>query len=234
MKKNIATALILENNADWDMRIHEIVPKIIHAVNQTSRPPFFNRPSGLVGDSFLPYRNHWDVLWMGHCGTHGKNGRVYQYPDDTVPPPMHEYTSPSISKPSSKLHVHGTRVVFEPWRTSCSVGYAISHQGAVKLRKFFESATGSLDIELSGLCATQSTLTCYSVWPQVMTPVLSTEDVARPLSETVSGDHIRHTTPWTILTGPSLKYSARRNAHVVNQGLGRESWIQDFGDVDES
>lgn len=94
MRLNISTALILEDDADWDIRIREQLRDFalsIHALTQPlSQDPssyadatfptpknrdalptadllFDNLPSTIT-PKHSPYGDNWDFLWVGHCG----------------------------------------------------------------------------------------------------------------------------------------------------------------------
>lgn len=219
----------MESDADWDLRAHEILPNVAKAIQNLSTSATHDQPSDHSFPSALPYGYDWDLLWMGHCGTHGKNGRVHHYLDPTAPPPAHEYIWHDLPKPEPELHPNGTRVVFEAWRTMCTSAYAISHKGAVKMREFLKNATSPIDQEMSALCAKESSLTCYSVWPQVFTAAPFKSNINRPSSEQVPGTETENnTTQLGIIWGPALQYSARRNAHIVAQGLERDKWISEW------
>ena len=219
----------MESDADWDLRAHEILSSVADGVKNLSTSAFPTSPSDLDSHVSLPYGFNWDILWLGHCGTHGKNGRVHYFSDPTVPPPAHEYTWHDVPKPDPELHPNGTRVLFEAWRTMCTSAYAISYEGAVKMRQFLDNATSPIDQEMSALCAKESSLTCYSVWPQVFTAAPSKSNIVRPSSEQVPGTETPdNTTEPEVLGGPALQYSARRNAHVIVKGLNRNEWIKEW------
>lgn len=219
----------MESDADWDLRTHEILPTVADGVRNLSDSAFPDQTPNPNSHLLLPYGHDWDLVWMGNCGTHGKNGRVHHFLDPTVPPPAYEYTWHDVPKPDSELHPNGTRAVFEAWRTLCTSAYAISYEGAVKLRKFLDNATSAIDNEMSALCAKESSLTCYSVWPQIFTAAPSKSNIFRPSDEQVPGTETKDTTSEPeILGGPGLQFSARRNAHIVAQGLSRDEWIKEW------
>ena len=83
---NISTALILESDADWDMRIKTIMPRLAEGIKVLVDWPF-NRPHHVIDPRIEPYGDSWDVLWIGHCGSnHDGNIRMYSWNDTTVPP----------------------------------------------------------------------------------------------------------------------------------------------------
>lgn len=94
--RNLSTALILEDDVDWDIRIRNQLhsfnqaarrlPSLTQAADQELRdlPPAFEdirqSPQELAKRSSIPLRSrdifatmsdpfaNWDVLWLGHCG----------------------------------------------------------------------------------------------------------------------------------------------------------------------
>lgn len=94
VRLNISTALILEDDADWDVRIRDQLRDLalsVYALTQplsedpssyadatfpTTKSPdvlpasellFDNLPS-TVPPKYSPYGDNWDFLWVGHCG----------------------------------------------------------------------------------------------------------------------------------------------------------------------
>lgn len=94
--RNLSSALILEDDTDWDIRIRDQLHDFAlsaHALTQPLRgrpgvyaDPTYPQPSGdaseplpemdfyqlpaTVPPTTSPYGDDWDVLWVGHCGMH--------------------------------------------------------------------------------------------------------------------------------------------------------------------
>ncbi|KAF2707015.1 glycosyltransferase family 25 protein [Pleomassaria siparia CBS 279.74] len=97
VEKNLTTAMILEDDADWDFRIRSQLTDVAHGAQEIpdlvaqselrlkeSSMPSHDQlsPVELAGRSSLPislasrqkiaklepYGRNWDVLWLGHCG----------------------------------------------------------------------------------------------------------------------------------------------------------------------
>ncbi|KJZ72451.1 hypothetical protein HIM_08120 [Hirsutella minnesotensis 3608] len=88
-----------------------------------------------------PYGDEWDVLWLGHCAqTFPTNdnhvlplGRVIQYGDETVP--LKKYLDSPYIKPfvlKDDYPDHARAVHHSQWG-ACTLGYAVSQQGARKI-----------------------------------------------------------------------------------------------------
>ncbi|KAK4140582.1 uncharacterized protein C8A04DRAFT_39802 [Dichotomopilus funicola] len=98
VRENITSALILEDDADWDVRIKAQMQVFAQASRIFTQPnpsthqpaaddpnlflgnpqssssspslPLTNLPRNLIPHPHLtPYGDDWDVLWLGHCGT---------------------------------------------------------------------------------------------------------------------------------------------------------------------
>lgn len=227
IQENITSALIMESDADWDIRIHDILQGVAEGAKVIADWPFF--PPGHNRDFYAevsPYGDNWDVLWIGHCGSHlDGGGRAYAFNDTTVPPKEREFTF--AGKPNREQHPEGTRLVFEFRSTVCTSAYAISNKGARKLRKFLDESNLNIDIRMELLCRDQPSLTCLGVWPQVITAAPSQSNIDHPAGERAPGTD-KTGGPNEITVGPSLQISARRNAHIVQQGLGPDAWIKEW------
>lgn len=94
VRRNLTSALILEDDVDWDVRIKHQLRDFALSTQTLTRPlvqkpdvfvdPTFPNLSedspGLISDFLLddlpptipsqtsPYGDNWDVLWLGHCG----------------------------------------------------------------------------------------------------------------------------------------------------------------------
>ena len=218
----------MESDADWDMRIKDIMTEVAEGAEVIADWPFipvndterFGPPTAPS-----PYGPNWDIIWMGHCGSsnHG-NGRYYAMNDTTVPPEAREYTF--SAPPSDEQHRPGTRMVYQLTATVCSTAYAVSYQGAVKLVDYFKDATENLDLQLAQYCRDSKDLTCLGVWPQVITAASSHSNIEHPNGEVAPGNYEEAV---EVHAGPGLQYSARINAkEVVQKGLGQESWIPEW------
>ena len=235
---NITTALILESDADWDLRIASILSRFPPAIAEIVDFPFPSNPrfppSASIASPLLPpplqpshhipYGTAWDILWFGHCGSsHEGFGRIYSWNDSTVPPEGREYVF-DIGLQGDQ-HIPGTRALYQFGRTTCSTGYAITLRGAMKLVKYFREADSNLDIQLSSVCTRHADMTCLGVWPQVITAALTASNIdhsGEGDSAGGSGENVKEAHP---LPGPALQFSARVNAKgLLEEGKGWEDW----------
>ncbi|KAK3381232.1 hypothetical protein B0H63DRAFT_475134 [Podospora didyma] len=115
IEQKLTSALILEDDADWDLRIKlqlQVFAQAAKAFTQSTtkaghplaelyphdKPtelgvdlPLTHLPSS-TNRALTPYGDNWDVLWLGHCGTEfPARPPIATVPDDSSsgPPPSH-------------------------------------------------------------------------------------------------------------------------------------------------
>ncbi|KAL2255592.1 hypothetical protein VTK26DRAFT_3058 [Humicola hyalothermophila] len=159
IQENVTTALILEDDADWDIRLKAQLQVFARAALPFTQPvasagnlplselyrkdsasPLPSAPAA----TFSPYGSTWDVLWLGHCGTSfpPSSPSPQQPPplivtiadDPTVPAPSHLKPHPFALRDvlADKYPPH-TRVVHASSGTICTQAYAVTQQGARRL-----------------------------------------------------------------------------------------------------
>lgn len=96
VRRNLSSALILEDDVAWDIRIRQQLRDFARSTNTLTQPilaatnsyadPTYPKPSdespeavpdipfhdlpATVPPKFSAYGDGWDVLWIGHCGMH--------------------------------------------------------------------------------------------------------------------------------------------------------------------
>lgn len=182
MQENITSALILEDDADWDMRLKTQMQAFAQAARAFTQPsngqslaeqsrshhnpefPITRVPRRLPRPSLTPFGDDWDVLWLGHCGTEFPVTtnptkppplRVTIPNDETVPPPEHLRPHPfALEDALAKDYPPHTRVVHASSGTACTQAYAVSQAGARKLLWQFglQTLTTGWDLMLRDWC----------------------------------------------------------------------------------
>ncbi|KAH8647793.1 hypothetical protein BX600DRAFT_503160 [Xylariales sp. PMI_506] len=153
------TALIVEDDLDWDVRIKEQMALVSDGVRHYT---------GVAADDPAPFGTSWDVLWLGHCGSAIEKRmprQSYAYPDDTRIA-NDEYFG--WSKRFLQRHLaDGHRNVQASVRTVCSFAYAVHRKSAQKvLDRTARGADQAFDVALDTQCATQA-LRCIVINPQI-------------------------------------------------------------------
>ena len=162
IQQNISTALVTEDDADWDVRIKSQLHDFALS-SQALTQPLASRLAGYadptykstsdkataqdlhlrdlpltVPPSVSPYGDEWDILWLGHCGhifpraPAIPKAKVVHLNDETVP--EHRYLQFPLSAPElqSKYPPH-TRVVYHSQEAICSLTYAVTQASARKV-----------------------------------------------------------------------------------------------------
>ncbi|KAI6363537.1 hypothetical protein MCOR25_005894 [Pyricularia grisea] len=176
VEQDLTTALILEDDVDWDVRLKSQL-QLFAAASRAYLQPLKSNPSQTLTQAAVavplpsapdtlppstsPYGDGWDVLWLGHCGVDTTRRDHHQLqillPDDpTVPAPKHLKAHPFAAEPDAlaTLHPPHTRVVHAAAGNVCSNGYAVSRRGARRLLHALgiESFTTGFDLMLRDWC----------------------------------------------------------------------------------
>jgi hypothetical protein len=100
----------------------------------------FDRLPATEPPTWSPYGDHWDVLWIGHCGmhfpfessAHVPKQRIIRLRDETVAPHRHLWTY-NIPFTLKETYPEHTRAYHHVQEGVCSLGYAVTQRGAQKL-----------------------------------------------------------------------------------------------------
>ncbi|KAF2677968.1 glycosyltransferase family 25 protein [Lentithecium fluviatile CBS 122367] len=164
--EQISTALVLEDDADWD----------VHLKSQLTE---FARGTRYVLDqesnsTASPYGDGWDILWLGHCGLRNRENidqRYYVIRDDPTAVPQSLWSFARRMPNLTPKALNGTynRVIYEPTRGLCTWGYAISLRGARRLLQDqeLEEALPS-DRALNRLCTRVKGAKCLAPYPPLV------------------------------------------------------------------
>lgn len=166
IKHRIQSALILEDDADWDVFLR---PQLLdfargmRALQNTANPPH------------SPYGDDWDILSIGHTGINNKLDTDQKYwvtKDDPTVTPDSRLTfgrKPNLSPPA--LSGEHTRVAMQVSKLTATAAYAISLRGAARLlydQALLPDAT-TIDMAMSNMCRrnTYTTPFCYGTYPML-------------------------------------------------------------------
>jgi hypothetical protein len=181
VQEDLTSALILEDDADWDVRLKSQMQVFAQAARAFTQPSNGQTLAEQYSDDpetefpvtqlpriprprLTPYGDSWDVLWLGHCGTEFPTSTAPNKPpplritipnDITVPPPRYLKPHPfALQDALAQEHPPYTRVVHASSRTTCTQAYAVSQQGARKLlwRLGLQTLTTGWDLMLRDWC----------------------------------------------------------------------------------
>lgn len=179
----ISTALILEDDVEWDVMIRQQLLQFAHGARYIQE----------VADAsslHSPYGDDWDLLLLGHCAARSRpdtDGRYWVAHEDPTVIPSSKYKWVIPSQPlfpdTSPLELQGsfTRLVYEPRHTRCAYGYAMSLQGAKRFMYHFsiEPQAKMMDYALSDFCSSSKFgAKCITVFPNLI-------DQYRPAGPTI-------------------------------------------------
>jgi GR25 family glycosyltransferase involved in LPS biosynthesis len=150
------TALILEDDVDWDVNIKEQAVRIAEAVRTYTN---------VTETEVAPYGRWWDILWLGHCAEFVDIDKSHLSFSDPTVVPKEKYNG------WTREHVmkipEGQRFVQRALGPICTFGYAISRSGAAKiLQHAGRGQHEAYDLQISLVCR-DGTLKCISVNPEI-------------------------------------------------------------------
>ncbi|PSK40018.1 Procollagen galactosyltransferase 1 [Elsinoe australis] len=170
------SALILEDDMDWDVDVRKQTPSIANAVVKLTGGRRTDR---------APYGLEWDVMWLGHCSDPPPNekGTIVWFKDNTtIPLEKYRGLNPHIKEVAKE----GQRGVHHSINPVCTFAYAVSAVGA---RKTLAHASlghgGAFDLMLMHACQ-DKVLDCVSVNPEIFNPYHTAEG---DTSEVRAGDN---------------------------------------------
>ncbi|KAM3414604.1 hypothetical protein BST61_g9763 [Cercospora zeina] len=123
VKENIETALIMEDDADWDVNLKQ------QLVDFARGSKYLQGNSD--SETSSPYGDDWDMLWLGHCGVyHGPRSsqRFWTSRDDptVVPPELHRWQRRRPDMRHPLLSSNFSRITFAAKGGLCAIAYAIA------------------------------------------------------------------------------------------------------------
>lgn len=157
-QSDLDTALILEDDVDWDITIREQTVRIAEAVRNLTHTQNNNETA--------PYGRAWDVIWIGHCGEHWEDWVETITYEDTNVCPHDKYMGWAKGTVDRLPNRH--RNVYWSWNPVCSFAYGVSSEGARKILTQLGGAQDeAFDVSMMHLCQ-QHVLNCISVVPEVV------------------------------------------------------------------
>ncbi|KAH8888940.1 hypothetical protein GQ53DRAFT_870612 [Thozetella sp. PMI_491] len=196
-----STALVMEDDNDWDIMIKEQMSLVAPMIRQLSND------SNLGSRS--PYGDSWDLLWLGHCGdvkpTAGSDPLVSRM-DETLP------DSPLYRQMYGDYTYYPPQLRLAHWtiRPGCTYAYAITSAAAQAIYQTGQEGMNEIvTVELRWWC-TKGGLKCITVTPELFHHHKKAGEVASEIA-VLEG--------WSELAAPpkvgytaNIKYSARCNS----------------------
>ncbi|KAJ6118995.1 hypothetical protein N7471_013615, partial [Penicillium samsonianum] len=217
----IATALIFEDDVDWDVSLKSQLIEFARgarALQNTSDV------------SISPYGDDWDMLWIGHCAvsTRHDERRVYMIRNDpTVRPESHRG---DFYGPKSEFWPDippSTRLVFEADYGVCTAGYAITYNAAQKVLAALSMSplNEPVDLAYGTMCKNKSGFDFHFIAPYPQ--IVSTWRPAGPSSKDSDIGSIDNS--WHKAWSSGIVYSTMLNIrHLIS---GEESAVAQWDDI---
>ncbi|KAL4773745.1 hypothetical protein BDW60DRAFT_184387 [Aspergillus nidulans var. acristatus] len=219
VENKYATALIMEDDADWDVTIRPQLREIARGVRELSNNQKAPRKE--------PYGTNWDLLWIGGCATlQDKNETdLYMIPDDPTTPslghrgpwqgPIGPHEDWRNQHP--EVSMDSTRFVYRAGHGCCLYGYAVTYHGARKILAALSlERSAEVDNSLGDLCGGKNgrqQIRCFGVYPNVI-------GTFKPagLSSRHSDIQNYSTTEWVNAESWNMVYSTRMNLQRLLAG----------------
>lgn len=165
IEKQISTALVIEDDADWDVGFRLQLENFAVGSQFLSGTPASHVPRS-------PYGDDWDMLWLGHCANQpfpGDERRVLVENDPTVTPYVHRTNFAAV--PDMTRYDNTTRIIYPSNGGTCTYAYALSYRGAQKVlfHLSMNLYASPVDWGLHDMCDhPERGFKCISVFPQLV------------------------------------------------------------------
>ncbi|KAE8142818.1 hypothetical protein BDV38DRAFT_234083 [Aspergillus pseudotamarii] len=157
IQADLDTALIIEDDADWDVTIRSQMVQVAESVRNLTKTP---------ENETAPYGRDWDVLWIGHCGEYWEDlFETVFYEDPTACP--HKYYLGFAQGDMERIPDH-QRAIYWSANPVCSFAYALSRDGSRKVIELLGAGQDeAFDVSMMHACSAGK-LKCISVVPEVV------------------------------------------------------------------
>ena len=188
IERRIATAIIFEDDADWDVSFKQQLVQYARGTRYIT--------SSEANGSFVPhspYGEDWDVLWIGDCSTKdwpGDNKR-FVIPNDPTVLPLEfrkENERPEMRYWDRAGSDYKTRIIYRAKTASCTAGYAISLKGAQKAIYYLSMSPNDQPIDngMGRLCGDEDkNFRCMTANPTLV-------GISKPAGSTNRGSDVGH------------------------------------------
>ncbi|OQE91879.1 hypothetical protein PENNAL_c0008G02436 [Penicillium nalgiovense] len=173
VQERLASAIIMEDDVDWDVSIQAQLQSFAHAVQALQLQENRKVPTQ------SPYGDVWDILWLGHCGVSCKTDLPFyltpNYP--TIPMPHHFLPlwrdPPAFEGYERPDH---SRLACTASDAVCSMLYAVSFSGAQRIVAALSVSPSGLaeeidigaqfDVSVGRMCG-NGYLRCFVPYPSI-------------------------------------------------------------------
>ncbi|KAF9892782.1 hypothetical protein FE257_000371 [Aspergillus nanangensis] len=240
VENGYASALIMEDDADWDVSVRQQLREFargVRTLTNTPKPP-----------KDAPYGTDWDILWVGGCasGAADNETSIYAIPNDpTIPNSNHRVTwggpPESWKQNHPELPENSTRYVYRAEMGCCLYGYAVSLEGAQRILAALsvDHLDCAVDNAMSDLCAGsmgRPHLRCYAPFPNLIGTFKPQGFASRDSDiETYDGNAYHAAQAWNLVysTRLNIQRLVRGDDVVVSQWESEDWWSEKEVDMRE-
>lgn len=196
-----STALIMEDDVDWDVKIKDQMPLIAPMVKALTKAS---------ANSHSPYGDEWDVLWLGHSGDpiDFGEGRFKAEMDPTLPESTiyrHVYGGGSYYPPQ-------LRAVHYAVAPLCTFAYAVTRTAALKMYALSRGGQDRIITMMLRKWCSHGQLRCITVNPELFHHHQKAGEFASQIA-VVEGWEDKAAAPVMSYT-PNIRHSARCNSNL--------------------
>ncbi|CAI7631561.1 unnamed protein product [Penicillium glandicola] len=217
ISNDYSTALILEDDADWDVSLKSQLGEFARGLHTLKGTNYVSKEA--------PYGTDWDLLWIGGCasGPNANETSFYAIPmDPTVPRAPHRATwggpTENWKQQYPELAEDSTRFIYRAEMGCCMFGYAVTTRGARNILSALsvDHLDKPVDDALSDLCAGshgRRRIECWAPFPNLIGTYRKAGSASRDSDiENNSATEFHEEQAWNMV------YSTRRNIRQLLAG----------------
>lgn len=241
LRSNDDTALIIEDDVDWDVRLRQDqIPQTAYAIREL----LGSHTTGYYGNT-----NHWDIIWLGHCGDFFDASQgsalsvIKSYHDSAMPDleNLHPWTRDFMHSIGASQNKQ--RLVHKSVSPLCTFAYAITRVAAERVLTeltVFEPARDpehpckAYDVRLLEGCRDEG-LRCVTVNPELFHHASTVSEIARVSNdniskvEEVSQDLVEVPTNNIRCSARSSKWKEIRES-IVDKSIDADRFVKDLAE----
>ncbi|OJJ68473.1 hypothetical protein ASPBRDRAFT_184132 [Aspergillus brasiliensis CBS 101740] len=213
VQNSYSTALVLEDDADWDVNIRQQLREFARGVRALTKNANTTKNA--------PYGTNWDILWVGGCASSASPNETqfYAIPNDpTAPSVDHRGTWGGPLDSWKEIYPEtSTRFIYRADMGCCTYGYAVTRRGAERILAALavDRLVAAVDNSMADMCGGKdgrSQIECYAPFPNI----IGTYKAAGLASK--DSDIREGSDDWHEAQAWNLMYSTRLNIHRLVAG----------------
>ncbi|PYH88277.1 LPS glycosyltransferase [Aspergillus ellipticus CBS 707.79] len=213
VKNSYSTALILEDDADWDINIKKQLPEFARGVRALT--------GNTDSSKNAPYGTNWDILWVGGCASAASPNETqfYAIPNDpTAPSVEHRGTwGGPLDAWKRKFPENSTRFIYRAEMGCCTYGYAVTKRGAERILAALsvDRLVAAVDNSMSDMCGGKDgrqQIECYAPFPNMIGTYKAAGRASKDSDIHGGSDEWHEAQAWNLM------YSTRLNIHRLVAG----------------